>query len=211
MNIILEGIVGSQAYGLATPTSDVDKLGVFMRPVNQLVGFEVHDESIQQHEPDASYHELRKYVSLVLKCNPTAMELLWLDDWTQATWQGCALVLRREQFLSTALARNAYTGYCRSQLTRFKTATVADRKPKALRHAMRLAIQCRALLTTGELKVRLSDADIAMCRLAEYGDERSLDLIERELVLAETCRSVLPEKPTLDNPHELILQLRGIA
>jgi hypothetical protein len=36
---ILQGIVGSTAYGLATPTSDIDRMGVFVAPTKEIVGF----------------------------------------------------------------------------------------------------------------------------------------------------------------------------
>src|SRR3712207_6802639 len=78
--IILQGIVGSTAYGLAREGSDVDRLGVFVTPTEELFYIAAPRQTIVTHKPDQTLHEIGKYVSLALKCNPTILELMWLPD-----------------------------------------------------------------------------------------------------------------------------------
>ena len=77
--ILLEGVVGSHAYGLATETSDVDTAGVFAVATEELFQLSKPDQTQVTHQPDSTYHEAEKFINLVKGCNPTAMELLWLD------------------------------------------------------------------------------------------------------------------------------------
>jgi len=81
--IILEGIVGSTAYGLTTPESDIDKLGIYIQPTEDFYGLKLWTEkdfSIVTTNPDRTLHELGKFCRLALKCNPTITELLWIPE-----------------------------------------------------------------------------------------------------------------------------------
>src|SRR5436190_639318 len=86
MDLMLEGIVGSVAYGLETPDSDIDYAGIYIEPTHRLLG--LHPPSRERATKqgrdgaDATYHEIGKAMSLLLSCNPTASELLWLDEHT---------------------------------------------------------------------------------------------------------------------------------
>lgn len=42
---LLSGIVGSQAYGMATPQSDEDRLGVVLMPTTSLIGLAMRKET----------------------------------------------------------------------------------------------------------------------------------------------------------------------
>ena len=77
--IIFEGIVGSQAYGIATPTSDVDIKGVFMMPLNGLLNFD-YVEQVSDEKNDTTYYELRRFLQLVQTNNPNILELLNLPE-----------------------------------------------------------------------------------------------------------------------------------
>ena len=79
-NVLLSGIVGSTAYGLATEDSDVDRLGVFAAPTERLVGLHPPQPSVVSSKPDATFHEAGKFAALALKVNPTITELMWLPD-----------------------------------------------------------------------------------------------------------------------------------
>jgi uncharacterized protein len=78
--VLLSGIVGSTAYGLARPGSDVDRLGLFAVPTEQLHGLRRPPESHVTHEPDSTLHEAAKWARLALRSNPTVLELAWLPD-----------------------------------------------------------------------------------------------------------------------------------
>ena len=86
MNTILRGIVGSCAYGLTTPESDVDIMGIYAEPQDLFLGLSlVQDKDLTKHTTsatrDETYHEVGKFMRLALKSNPSILELLWLPDW----------------------------------------------------------------------------------------------------------------------------------
>lgn len=78
--ILLSGVVGSTAYGLAGPDSDVDRLGIFAVPTLSLLGLTPPEESHVTSKPDTTLHEAGKAARLMLAGNPTVTELLWLPD-----------------------------------------------------------------------------------------------------------------------------------
>src|SRR5262249_53904583 len=88
-HVLLRGIVGSTAYGLAGPHSDVDRLAVYAAPTRAFHGLRLpidRQASIVVHEPDdLTLHEARKFCLLALSANPTVTELLWLSDYEVAT------------------------------------------------------------------------------------------------------------------------------
>jgi predicted nucleotidyltransferase len=81
MNVLLAGIVGSTAYGLAGPDSDVDHLGVYAAPTVAFHGLHPptgKDATLVRHDPDSTLHEAAKAATLMLDGNPTVTEILWL-------------------------------------------------------------------------------------------------------------------------------------
>lgn len=77
--IIFEGIVGSMAYGIATPTSDVDVKGVFVLPLEDLLNFN-YIEQVSDATNDTTFYELRRFLQLLQTNNPTVLELLNLPE-----------------------------------------------------------------------------------------------------------------------------------
>lgn len=169
MNILLSGIVGSTAYGLAHKDSDVDRIGIFAADTRELLGLEQPDESHVTTDPDVTLHEARKYCKLALKCNPTVMELLWLDRYGEIGPLGYDLLQIRTAFLSAPYVRNAYFGYAVQQFKKLQSRgdgtfgpDLAKRTAKHARHMNRLLIQGLALWSTGGLTIRLEDPEAVM-------------------------------------------------
>ena len=216
--IILQGIVGSQAYGLATPESDIDQLGVFMTDFKDLVSLTPGPETHVEHEPDLTLHELNKFVKLCCKNNPTVMEFLWLDDYVTMTDEGWWLVESRQEFLSQSV-RQTYGGYALAQKERLLRrgdfgSDLKKRTEKHGRHCFRLLLQGIHILRHGEVKVRLEQDQIELCRLAgemaannpdAFG--RMFDSMDKEF---KQTPSSLPEKCDLQIGNEVIWRLRGI-
>lgn len=171
MEILLAGVVGSTAYGLAHPGSDVDRLGVFAAPTETLHGLRAPRESHVTTNPDSTLHEARKFALLALAGNPTASELLWLTGYEHTTPLGRELVDLRAAFLSAARVRDAYLGYAEQQVRKLAAHTVdpgrRDGVAKHARHVYRLCAQGHELYTTGVLTIRLADPD----RFREFGEQ----------------------------------------
>lgn len=79
--IAYEYIRGSQAYGLATPTSDEDRGGVFICPPENLLGLRSnYVEQVADEKGDTVFYEFGRWVELLLKANPTALESLFIPE-----------------------------------------------------------------------------------------------------------------------------------
>lgn len=205
-NILLSGIVGSTAYGLAHEGSDVDRLGMFAAPTEELHGLHRPQESHVSTSPDRTLHEAAKWCRLALGGNPTVMELVWLPEelYEVRTPLGDELIALRETLLGARRVRDAYLGYATQQFRKLQnrgegtlTAGTRSRTAKHARHLKRLCTQGYELYTTGKLTIRVEDPE-SYHRFGEQvaaEPEAALPLLRGfEDAFAET-RSVLPEHP----------------
>ncbi|MEV7924920.1 nucleotidyltransferase domain-containing protein [Kitasatospora sp. NPDC088779] len=162
--VLLAGVVGSTAYGFAHAGSDVDRLGLYAAPTEELHGLHRPAESHVTTGPDVTLHEAAKWCRLALSCNPTASELVWLPDdlYEIRTPLGAELVEIRSSFLSESGVRKAYLGYAEQQFRKLLTRDTTDpatrrRAAKHARHLVRLVEQAVRLHETGHNLVRLAD------------------------------------------------------
>lgn len=220
LHVLLSGIVGSTAYGLAGAHSDLDRLGVFAAPTEAFHGLHRPRQSIVTTAPDETLHEAAKYASLCLSGNPTAMELLWLpnDLYEVRTPLGDELVGLRQAFLSADRVRDAYLGYAGQQFRKLESrgdgtfsADTRRRTAKHARHLARLVQQGRELFTTGRLRIRLDDPQWFL----DFGEEVAaggLDRARKLLAEAEhefgTARTVLPARPNEAVVEKWLLDVR---
>lgn len=220
-NIILEGVTGSTAYGLATENSDVDIKGVYMLPLTKVLemGFTNEHNTFDHTDPDWCYHEIGKFMKLVAGGNPTYSELLWLEDYTVLTPVGQLLIDNRQAFLSTKGVLNAYSGYALGQAKRLNNRTeqgldgyassLKNRYAKHTRHCFRLMIQARQLLETGHLDVRVTPEQREwLFEMGEKGyDEVIATFMKMDDELKE-IKSVLPDKPDMEKLNEILFKIR---
>lgn len=221
LNVILEGIVGSTAYGMARAGSDVDMLGVYVAPTDQVLGLTPPTDAtstVVHRDPDITHHELVKYCRLALKCNPTITELLWLDNHTVRTSSGALLVALRRSFLSGQHVRNAYFGYASQQFYRIERRESNDfssdtkhRTAKHARHLYRLLVQGFDLWTKGKLQVQVDDPQ----KYFDFGDQvqaGDLDVAQKLLARYEyefnQTPTVLPAEPDTQAIHRAVLTIR---
>lgn len=193
--VLLSGIVGSTAYGLARPGSDIDRLGLFAAPTRAFHGLHRPAESRVSKAPDCTMHEAAKWLRLALGGNPTAMELLWLPDelYETRTPLGDELIAIRSRLLSAHRVRDAYLGYATSQFRRLTdrgdgsfSADTRKRTAKHARHLRRLCAQGYELYATGNLPIRVEDPD----SYHRFGEEVAKDPTMR-LVTARPLRARL--------------------
>jgi hypothetical protein len=205
-NVLLSGVVGSTAYGLARQGSDVDRLGLFAAPTEELHGLRPPKDSHVSTDPDRTLHEAAKWCRLALGGNPTVMELVWLPEelYEVRTPLGDELIGIRTSFLSAQRVRAAYLGYATQQFRKLLSrgdgsfsADTRKRTAKHARHLKRLCEQGYELYRTGRLTIRVEDPD-AYHRFGERvaaDPEAAKPLLSRfETAFAETA-GVLPEEP----------------
>lgn len=122
-NTILLVKAGSQAYGLATPASDLDVRGIAVPPREYYLGFVKQFEQADQRTPiDLVVFGVTKFFKLAADCNPNVVELLWSEpeDYLALSECGRWMIEARELFLSR-VARHRFSGYAMSQLKRMRT------------------------------------------------------------------------------------------
>jgi hypothetical protein len=211
VNIILSGVVGSTAYGLATPESDVDRLGIFAHNTTDMYGLTAPPETYVDKDPlpDKTLHEAAKACRLMLQGNPTVLEILWLESYEESTLLGEELIDIRGAFLTAKRVRDAYLGYATQQFRRFVArggeSFAADIGPKRVtkhaRHLWRLVNQGTELYGSGNLRIRLTDEEVLACRsFSEMVTERP-ELGEAFMADAEerfnSMGSALRDEPNL--------------
>jgi hypothetical protein len=94
---------GSHAYGLNTPTSDVDIKGIAVPPREYFLGFANSFEQAESKDPDMCVFDIRKFFRLAAECNPNIIEMLWCDESEHrcVTQPGRWLIDARERSSST--------------------------------------------------------------------------------------------------------------
>jgi predicted nucleotidyltransferase len=224
---LLLGTVGSTAYGLATPESDVDTLGVAAAPTREVLSLHPPRDktaSIVGTEPDVTIHEIGKYLALALKANPTVTELLWLPEDCYREKHPLfvsELIDLRKSLLGARAVRNAYLGYAASQFKKMAhrsdgtfSSDTRGRVAKHARHLMRLLTQGTELFVQGEMSVRLTNPQDYhdFGQLVQGNPERGLETAKQKLATAEhifdTYTSALPEEPDAADAERVLLNLR---
>ncbi|GIM89706.1 nucleotidyltransferase domain-containing protein [Paractinoplanes toevensis] len=212
-NVLLSGVVGSTAYGLAGPESDVDMLGVFATETAALHGLDPIEESAVSSKPDATFHEAAKYCRLALGGNPTVSELMWLpcDLYDIRTPLGDELVDLRYAFLSAKRVRDAYLGYATQQFKKLEargdgsfSADTRKRTAKHSRHLYRLCHQGHQLYSTGRLEIRLDDPQ----HFLDFGEEVAAGNLELARQLMARYEQAFDESPSVlpDEPDRAVVQ-----
>ena len=130
---------GSHAYGLNTPTSDIDIKGVCIEPREYHLGFmhvfEQYErmnnvyggdlpslQSLKGTEVDLVVYSLKKFARLAADCNPNIIEVLHVadEDVLHINRWGETLRAHKDEFLSKK-AKFTFAGYAHAQLKRIKT------------------------------------------------------------------------------------------
>lgn len=213
-NIILEAVTGSFAYGLNTENSDEDIKGVFVAPTKDVLGLFPVKETVDNVDPDWSYHEVEKFINLAMKCNPTIIEMLFLDGYRILEKHGKMLVDNRHLFLSNIIYKS-YGGYAISQARKLNargdsfSSDTKNRYSKHARHCFRLLWQGRELLETGSLTVRVTpEQREELFRIGELPVYELVEKFEKEFAEFDKIQSVLPDEPDKQAINNLLLKIR---
>lgn len=117
--IAFEYIRGSHAYGLNTATSDEDHGGVFICPKEMLYGLRgKYIEQVADEKGDTVFYEFGRWVELLLKSNPTALESLFIPKRCiigEVHPMVQEIIDHHDMFLSKACFKTL-TGYAVSQI-----------------------------------------------------------------------------------------------
>jgi hypothetical protein len=118
-NIIFKTVVGSQAYGTSTPTSDIDIKGVYLQSNEEILTGQYR----QQFEvsKDETYYEVARFLDLLRTANPTVLELLFMpEEHVIHKSPVFDIILKHKQAFLTKQARNSFGGYAVAQIKKAK-------------------------------------------------------------------------------------------
>jgi uncharacterized protein len=207
---------GSHAYGTQREDSDDDFRGVFVAPRRDLYRLKRPAETFDRQDPDVTLHELTKFCKLAASCNPTVLEVLWVEP-LHASAIGRELIGARDLFLSRR-AMQTYGGYARQQLERAVRGTGGSRgqqhfrREKFLLHTMRLLDTGLHLLRTGEVKVRVDDPTALWDRARQPLATVVEQFADLDSTLAQAVAdSPLPVEPDWESIDVLLIRLREMG
>ena len=214
----MKALMGSHLYGLYTPESDEDYLGVFIRPTKEVLSFFHNEETYVTKEPDTTLHELKKFMYLAAKGNPTVLELLFVPEYEILTLPGLMLVKHREDFLSSHV-RDSFGGYAYQQAVKLQKREaegyvgfgpeLKNRYAKHARHLLRLLYQGEELLTTGRMTFPRPNREEIMA-FGELPSNEVISIFTEKYARFKELPSVLPDEPAWDKLDNLLLLLRGV-
>ena len=116
--ILFEAVSGSRAYGTDLPHSDTDLKGVFILPEAQFYGLE-YVPQVANATNDEVFYELRRFVDLLLKNNPTVLELLGTPADCVIYRHPLFAAFHADDFLSK-LCRRSFAEYAVAQIRKAK-------------------------------------------------------------------------------------------
>jgi uncharacterized protein len=121
---IFKTIVGSQAYGTAVATSDIDYKGIFVQHPHAILTFNYREQI--EVSKDEVYFEVRRFLQLLQSANPTMLELLFMpDDCVQVAEPEFELIRKHRQVFLTKKCMQSFAGYAIAQI---KKARGLDKK-----------------------------------------------------------------------------------
>jgi len=229
--MVFATVSGSHLYGFPSPDSDWDLRGVHVLPVREVVGLSAGRETIEAEtregiEIDLVTHDVKKFVSLMLKTNGYVLEQLH-SPWIVRSSPAHEELKRLARGCVTRHHIHHYLGFAETQWRLFHKEN--PRRVKPLLYVYRVLLTGIHLMRTGEVEghlptlnrdfrlpavddlvarklagaeqSQLPDADLAF-HAAEY--ERLCNLMREE-----SQRSTLPEGPTVKRElNDLLVAIR---
>ena len=211
--IIYRCVMGSQAYGLESEESDVDRRGIYLAPTELQWSLFGAPEQFEDNAAQAVYWELQKFLIMALRANPNILECLYSPLVEKTTPLAVELLAIRERFLSQMIFQT-FNGYAMSQ---FKKIEQDLRNQGAVRwkhamHLLRLLLTGATTLREGRVPVRVEahrDRLLAVKRgelpWADVDAWRKELHRDFERALAETK---LPERPDYEAANRFLIKAR---
>ncbi len=113
-------IRGSHAYGTNVETSDTDYAGVFIQPLDDILG-NGYKEQINDDKNDIVIYEIKRFLSLLASNNPTVLELLNTpEDCIIYKHPAFEEVLENRDRFITKICAKSFGGYGKMQIQKAK-------------------------------------------------------------------------------------------
>lgn len=236
--ILMRRIVGSQAYGLATPESDTDYREVFMWPTRVILGFDKNPKTGWQsgngarHVTDEGGWEVQEWLQLVAHGKPNAVEVVFApedldDDGVERDYEFSEHVVDEngvpmrmavrlelteiaQGLLNAPDVRRAYVGYANNSFRK-----IPDKPTKWMVGYLRSLWQGKELLRTGVLPIVVPNEgsdpypiNIHEANAGKLTMGEVMDIGQALLYELMHVESVLPDNPSLEEANEWLVELR---
>jgi len=111
---------GSHAYGTNLPTSDTDYAGVFVQDLDSILGMS-YVEQVNDDNNDIVIYELRRFLELLAKNNPTILELLNTpEDCVVYKHPAFDVIFENRDKFLTKVCSQSFGGYALQQIKKSK-------------------------------------------------------------------------------------------
>jgi len=132
--LLFDVMSGSHAYGTNTPQSDEDYRGVFVMPSSFHAGMETL-EQVSDEKEDLQFFELTRFIQLLYKNNPTALELIYTPEDCIRYKHPAFDLIPRELFLSK-LCEQSFAGYALAQIKKARglNKKIVNPQPECRKH-----------------------------------------------------------------------------
>ena len=214
--VILKVVCGSRAYGLDDDASDTDRRGVYLPPADRHWSIFGVPEQLENKQDDEVYWELQKFLTLGLKANPNALEVLHSPLVEHATPLAEELRAMRDAFMSR-LVYQTYGGYVASQFKKLQAdlRTKGTVKPKHVMHLLRLLLAGIGALRTGVLPVDAGEHRERLLQVKRdempFAEADAWRVQLHEQFDAAAAATTLPERPDYDRVNDFLLRARRSA
>ena len=133
-NVILLGLGGSHAYGTNNESSDLDIKGCALNLKSDILGGSSFEQFIDE-DTDTVIFSFNKFLNLLYRCNPSAMELLGLEDWQYIHIDsiGQELLNNKKMFISKKCV-DTFGQYANQQLYRLNQLSTHQMDNDKLEH-----------------------------------------------------------------------------
>src|SRR5215471_639747 len=161
--LLFATISGAHLYGFPSPDSDFDLRGAHVLPLEQVVGLEIHDETLEDSrvieglEMDIVTHDARKFFKLLLKKNGYVLEQLFSPLVVQTTPEHVELKDIARHGPNTGLITkhhsHHYFGFAETEWKLFLKES--PRRVKPLLYVYRVLLTGIHLMRTGRVESNL--------------------------------------------------------
>jgi len=135
--LLFEVISGSRAYGTHKPTSDTDFRGVYILPIENLLGYD-YIEQVSDATNDAVYYEVGRFLQLLQSQNPNIIELFNIPDENILFKHPMFdMILEHKDKFISKVCRHSFGGYAVAQIQKArglnkKIVNPVDKKRKSI-------------------------------------------------------------------------------
>jgi hypothetical protein len=212
--ILYPCVMGSQAYGLDSEESDIDRRGIYLAPAELQWSLFGAPEQFEDNAAQACYWELQKFLIMALRANPNILECLYSPMVEKTTPLADELLSIRQGFLSQMIFQT-FNGYALSQFKKIEQdlRNQGEVRWKHAMHLLRLLITGAAALRERRVPVRVeAHRDRLLAVKTGSLPWPEVDAWRRDLhrdferALAETN---LPERPDYEAANRLLIKARS--